>query len=298
MADFISQGAFQPSIPKHLINDEDLKILDAFRLTITPDGEEKLFFFADDWCTAGFLENEEGEEAELSEDDLYSCLQGIIRRSNGELTWISRETAYTCTKNRPDGFGGSAIFITADDVQFVGTGLWLEQRILEAETGDLGPETEDSFRPLLMEVFKALTTNKATGESCDLAMLKRLAEIEPSSWMYDLCDLARIAWKIQQAIGTSTNENPNGPRCRECAGNLELTRTDTLLGIDREIYGCPECDGVYIRELASADSSIEKAVKCVGCGNLIVQGTAHIFYQSDDLAHYIGDCCWDERLRS
>jgi hypothetical protein len=143
MADYISQGAFQPSIPKHLITEEDLKVFNAFGLTITPDGEDKMSLFADDWCTAGYVENDDGKESELSEDDLYACLQGIIRRSNGELPWISKETAYTCTRNLSDGFGGSAAFVTADDVQFFGTSSWLEQRIHEAETGRCRPDQEE-----------------------------------------------------------------------------------------------------------------------------------------------------------
>lgn len=90
---------------------------------------------------------------------------------------------------------------------------------------------------------------------------------------------------------------PKKPGCPECGCILDVSRTDTLLGIDREILDCQNCDGTFIRELTVADSPIEKAVKCVGCGSLIVRSTARIFYQSDDLAHYIGECCWDERLR-
>jgi len=197
MADYISQGAFQPSIPKHLITEEDLKILDAFRLTIMPEGDEKLSLFADDWCTAGYVENDDGEESELSEDDLYACLQGVIRRSNGEILWISKETAYTCTHNRADGFGGSAVFITADDVQFFGTSPWLEQRIHEAETGDIGLETDDSYLPLLSEVFQALTTDGA-GSTPDLELLERCA-----AYTADSAKLCRLAWKIHRAIGTA-----------------------------------------------------------------------------------------------
>jgi hypothetical protein len=44
----------------------------------------------------------------------------------------------------PDGFGGSALFITAIDVQYISTSQWLEERIGEAETGDTGPHTDDS----------------------------------------------------------------------------------------------------------------------------------------------------------
>ena len=91
--------------------------------------------------------------------------------------------------------------------------------------------------------------------------------------------------------------NPNEPGCPTCGSFLEVARTDTLLGIDREIFDCQNCDETFIRELTVADSPIEKAVKCVGCGSMILKNTAHIFYQSDNFAHYIGECCWDERLR-
>ena len=64
-------------------------------------------------------------------------------RSNGELPWISKESAYTCSKMRPDGFGGGAIFITADDIQYSFTGQWLEERISETETGNIGPGTDE-----------------------------------------------------------------------------------------------------------------------------------------------------------
>jgi len=91
---------------------------------------------------------------------------------------------------------------------------------------------------------------------------------------------------------------PKALGCPVCGCFLELSRTDTLLGVDRMIFECRNCDETFIRELTEADSPIERAVKCVGCGEMIVQSTAHIFYQSGDLAHYIGDCCRDERLRT
>jgi hypothetical protein len=90
---------------------------------------------------------------------------------------------------------------------------------------------------------------------------------------------------------------PKALGCPECGCFLGVSRTDTLLGIDRVIFDCQNCDETFIRELTVADSPIEKAVKCVGCGSMIAKSTARIFYQSDDLAHYIGECCWDERLR-
>jgi len=144
MADYMNQSVFQPSIPKHLINDEDRRIIEAFSITFEPDGEDKFYLYANEWCCNGYLNSEEpdGEEVELTEDDLLNRFQEIIRRSNGELPWISKESAYTCSRMRPDGFGGGAVFITTDDIQYSFTGQWLEERISETETGDIGPQTE------------------------------------------------------------------------------------------------------------------------------------------------------------
>ena len=293
MTDYLSQSIFQPSIPSHLITDDDRRFFEAFSISIDPDGDDKVYLYADDWCTAGVLPGEEPkDDIELSEDDLYDRFQEIIRRSNGALPWILKESSYSWSRMRPDGYGGSAVFITVDDVQFCSTSSWLEQRKHEAETGDIGPETDDSYLPLLREVFQALTTDDA-GNTLDMETLRRCASDNSHS-----AKLARIAWKIHQVIGSKTKKEQDGPHCRACDGNLELTRTDTLFGIDREIYCCLECEENYIRELTEADSPIERAVKCVGCGNLIIQSSARIFYQSDDLAHFIGECCWDERLRA
>jgi len=153
MADYYSQAIFQPSIPKHLLTDEDRRFIEAFSITLEPDSEDKFYLYADEWCCNGYLDSQEpdGEEIELTEDDLLNLFQEIIRRSNGELPWISKESAYTCSKMRPDGFGGGAIFITADDIQYSFTGQWLEERISETETGNIGPGTDDppSAKPIV-----------------------------------------------------------------------------------------------------------------------------------------------------
>lgn len=158
MADYMNQSVFQPSIPKHLITDEDRRFIEAFGITLESDGADKFYLYADEWCCNGYLDPEEpgGEKIELIEDDLFTRFQEIIRRSNGELTWISKESAYTCSKMHPDGFGGGAVFITADDIQYCFTGQWLEQRISEAETGDIGPGTDDPSpaKPVVVVVLE------------------------------------------------------------------------------------------------------------------------------------------------
>ena len=133
MADYCCQAVFQPNIPKHLINDEQRRIIEAFSITIEPDGND-LYLYAEDWCTNAHLTDENGTEKDLDEDDLFGCFQEIIRCSNGELKWISKEQAYTCSRMSPDGFGGGALFITVDDVQYVSTSEWLEQQIGKFET--------------------------------------------------------------------------------------------------------------------------------------------------------------------
>ena len=128
MADYISQGVFHPSFPKHLISNEDRRIIEAFGINIKPDDDSQILLFAADWCNRGIIVTEDSkDDIKFTEDDLYARFQEIIRRSNGELTWISRETAYTCTENRPDGFGGSALFITAETMQFIATDAWLDE---------------------------------------------------------------------------------------------------------------------------------------------------------------------------
>jgi hypothetical protein len=60
---------------------------------------------------------DDGDEIEL---DLRATswefvLQNVVQRSL-TLRYITAITSYTCSKMRPDGFGGSALFITADAV--------------------------------------------------------------------------------------------------------------------------------------------------------------------------------------
>jgi len=128
MADYTKQSVFQPSIPKHLITDDDRNFIEGFGITIISDGEDKFFLYAEDWFSSELLDD----------DDLFERFQEIICRSNSELSCITVESAYGCSKMRPDGFGGSAVFITATDVRYCSTGQWLEEQIsaVEEETGD------------------------------------------------------------------------------------------------------------------------------------------------------------------
>lgn len=291
MADYYSKSVFQPSIPKTLFTGDDLAFLAEFHIDTESDGDDKLYLFAEDWCTNAFIEEDEGIELTLDEDDLFARLQEIIRRSNGELAWIFKETSYDCSKMRPDGFGGSSVFITADDIQYFGTSSWLEQRISEAETGDSGPYTEDD-------------------EKCALGLLKDILlafpETDPSSSLHgepidgsDAVDfISDYLVRVRDLLESIESRKIEGAgietECPVCRHSLEKLSTDTHLGIDRELFTCPGCNETFIRELNNADRTIERAVKCIMCSFMVSQSTSHIFYRSDDLAHYVGDCCWSK----
>jgi len=123
-----------------------LDFIEKFGVTAEDDFHDKakLYLYVDDYFHHWTDIGPGGEKIErTAEDDLFVRFQEIIHRSNGELPWVSIESAFTCNRMRPDGFGGSAVFITADDIQDFGTSSWLAQRIGEAETDDIGPHTDD-----------------------------------------------------------------------------------------------------------------------------------------------------------
>ncbi|MDD2462463.1 MAG: hypothetical protein PHI97_00535 [Desulfobulbus sp.] len=162
MANYYTRSIIQPEIPAHLLTKFHLAILDAFSIELDEQEREHgktYYLYAPDspHFTAFDREFTEDELAdcdpviigffevgkELDEDDLIALFQVIIKNSNGELPWISIEQSYNCSKMLPDGFGGSALLVTADDVQFMSTSQWLEQRIGEVESGDTGPHTDE-----------------------------------------------------------------------------------------------------------------------------------------------------------
>lgn len=182
MADYCCQAVFQPNIPKHLINDEQRRIIEAFSITIEPDGDN-LYLYADDWCTNAHLTDDNGTEKDLDEDDLFDCFQEIIRCSNGELKWISKEQAYTCSQMKPDGFGGGALFITADDVQYVSTSGWLEQQIGIFETPDAEPMTGE---PSYLEQMSIKAEEKdPTATDILVHILETFPQADSESEFYD-----------------------------------------------------------------------------------------------------------------
>lgn len=185
MANCDTAGTFTPMIPKNLFNSSDLSLLDAIGVTCDDNGDGTLFLYNERSATEGYLAGENGEETELEEEDVYSLLQEVIKRSKGTLPWIHHEQAYTCEKMRPGEFGGSAVFITANDIKFHGTSSWLADQIdgvtpkmkevtitaaLKAawsfieNTREDDPERNEKFFSLREQVRKALSSNNTPSQ--------------------------------------------------------------------------------------------------------------------------------------
>ena len=66
-------------------------------------------------------------ELDMSVIGFEGIFQDIVQRS--ALDFVEVEVAWTCSKMRPDGFGGAATLIMADDIESVSTAGWLEEAV-------------------------------------------------------------------------------------------------------------------------------------------------------------------------
>lgn len=123
MADYYESAVVHPMIPNELITQ---KIKSGIREANgrIEEGEKTSYIFFEDSVGGG----------EVTEEDVIDLFIEIIKSSNGKLPWIAIEKSFTCSKMRPDGFGGSACFITADDVRYMSTSSWLGERSSEVST--------------------------------------------------------------------------------------------------------------------------------------------------------------------
>jgi hypothetical protein len=67
-------------------------------------------------------------ELDVSGTSWEFFLQDIVRRSR-TLQYVTVVSAFTCSKMRPDGFGGSATLVTADDIKSKSTNDILEEYV-------------------------------------------------------------------------------------------------------------------------------------------------------------------------
>jgi hypothetical protein len=175
MADYYSPTVVQQTIPN-----ADMTKLERLLLShifeAEPDGDG-LYFFASEgpsdmiWVNRAELETalaasetsesvanaviaeqlgkaggDEGEiELDLSLTSWEYLLQDIVRRSL-TLRYITAVTAFTCSKMRADGFGGAALFITADDVKGHSTDEFLTDCLSEIADDPIDTSGSNSHR--------------------------------------------------------------------------------------------------------------------------------------------------------
>ena len=134
MADYYTGLVVSPMIPKKYMTDGLEKMLTTLHFDTEPDPTgETLYLYASEYLAYGYGVDEAGNEVEYAEDDLVVAFQEIIKASNGEIPYITMEMSFSCSKMRSDGFGGAAVFITADDCEWMCTGSWLDKKAAEME---------------------------------------------------------------------------------------------------------------------------------------------------------------------
>ncbi|WP_234729634.1 hypothetical protein [Acidocella facilis] len=79
--------------------------------------------------------DEDEVELDLSGTSWEFILRDIVRRSS-TLRYITVTTAFTCSKMRSDGFGGMALFITADEIKGCSTWEFLSDCLAEIAGGE------------------------------------------------------------------------------------------------------------------------------------------------------------------
>ncbi len=157
MADYFSQTVIRPDIPRTAMTALEYKVLgqifdhedvgdDVYfcaghgpnDLLFLELAEVKTLLNEDEGVASGLADLVRQEMAKCDADDaeleldmsaigFEGIFQDIVRRS--ALDHVEVEAAWTCSKMRPDGFGGAATLITADDIETVSTAGWLEEAI-------------------------------------------------------------------------------------------------------------------------------------------------------------------------
>jgi hypothetical protein len=294
MANNYASGTFEPQISHYLFTESDLALMDALGVSVEKGSDGLANLFNENYCTSGYIETEDGEK-EVTEDDLYTMLQELIKRSNGELKFITHEQAYTCDKMCPGQFGGSAVIITADDIQYSGTSSWLERRIAEVETGDTGPDTEepDDEKPSANRFAEILCHILETFPQAD-------AESEFFNDPIDGCEAVNFISEIVPEIRRALSE-PEGNRVidvlREAWCFIENVTDDDpkrndkffeLRGKVRDIFWANDhnIDGVR-SEVATANPLIEMIARLTKDGEE-VDGNEFIM-ENDDAVNTLND---------
>jgi hypothetical protein len=109
-------------------------------------GEDKADF--DLWGLS--WENDAGARYFFSEENYPDAatvfFQWYLRR-HPEVPAIQVSMSHTCSKMRPDGFGGAALFITKDKIEYFSTDDWLDSK-LNGVAKDISADDVEDTVPL------------------------------------------------------------------------------------------------------------------------------------------------------
>lgn len=122
MANNYIQATIQPDIPKDLVTTRLMELAAQLDINYEVDPSGAHYFFNSDWV---------GSDNGVDEQDFYDELQQIIKLSRGRIKYFQVEMAFTCDRMKSGEFGGSAVFITREEIKFMATSQWLSERIAE-----------------------------------------------------------------------------------------------------------------------------------------------------------------------
>jgi len=125
-------------IPAKFVTENDLLVLAACGFeyeTYKRENEEKgYYFFAEEGMRSAIGLPEEIEGDYSDEDQWIAVFQDILgrsRKANQPIGHIDINASLSCSKMRPDGWGGFALFIEEDDVKETNTAGWLMEQANE-----------------------------------------------------------------------------------------------------------------------------------------------------------------------
>ena len=121
---YTEMAVISPAIPNKLITMKNKTIFTQLNIEIKNCDEFNSNLYSENWT--GYYSR---GTVELGVTDIVSTFQDIIRRSKGKLKYVAIEIGRTCNRTCTDGFGGGAIFVTADDFEDIYTTGWLDKKI-------------------------------------------------------------------------------------------------------------------------------------------------------------------------
>jgi hypothetical protein len=222
MADYFTQTVIQPTIPTTDITPLERLLLSEI-FSAEPHGEGLYFFAEDNPALMLALDRDElaaalaasrtytssanthvaeqlsslpvDEDAidlDLSGTSWEFIFQDIVRRSKS-LRYVTAVTSFTCSKMRPDGFGGMAVLITADEIMGKSTHEILGDFLSETGLDGDAPATseaggEPSGTPVPPPPADPRAANRERAEKA-ANVLRRYQRMTACDYEDSLCDL-------------------------------------------------------------------------------------------------------------